>query len=96
VGVPHAMTAAMSLPRHQRARGIGRIATQVLDGRTRLTTLFQEGCAKIRLPHTHDTSLQAVLINTAGGLTGGDDVAWEAKTAPGARRRKPFSTRAAA
>ncbi|MDC9825881.1 urease accessory protein UreD [Devosia sp. ZB163] len=57
----------------------------MLDGRTRLTTLFQEGCAKIRLPHTHDQSLQAVLINTAGGLTGGDDVAWEIDAAPGAR-----------
>ncbi len=79
------MTAALALPRHQRARGTGRIGTQVLDGRTRLTTLYQEGCAKIRLPHTHDPSLQAVLINTAGGLTGGDDVAWEATAAPGAR-----------
>ncbi|MDP3314654.1 MAG: urease accessory protein UreD [Devosia sp.] len=79
------MTAALALPRHQRARGTGRIGTQVLDGRTRLTTLFQEGCAKIRLPHTHDASLQAVLINTAGGLTGGDDVRWEANAAPGAR-----------
>ena len=64
---------------------MGRIGTQVLDGRTRLTTLFQEGCAKIRLPHTHDASLQAVLINTAGGLTGGDVVRWEADAAPGAR-----------
>lgn len=71
--------------RHQRARGTGRIATQVLDGRTRLTTLYQEGCAKIRLPHTHDPSLQAVLINTAGGFTGGDDVSWQVNTAPGAR-----------
>ncbi|WP_423067388.1 urease accessory protein UreD [Devosia sp. CN2-171] len=76
---------AISLPRHQRARGIGRIGTHVLEGRTRLTTLYQEGCAKIRLPHTHDPSLQAVLINTAGGLTGGDDVAWEVNAAPGAR-----------
>ncbi len=71
--------------RHQRARGTGRMATHVLDGRTRLTTLFQEGCAKIRLPHTHDPSLQAVLINTAGGLTGGDEVTWQVDAAPGAR-----------
>ena len=76
---------ALALPKHQRARGIGRIGTQALDGRTRLTTLYQEGCAKIRLPHTHDASLQAVLINTAGGLTGGDEVRWEAEAAPGAR-----------
>jgi urease accessory protein len=79
------MTVALPLPRHQRARGIGRIGTQVADGRTRLTTLYQEGCAKIRLPVTHDASLQAVLINTAGGLTGGDEVRWEVEAAPGAR-----------
>lgn len=79
------MSAVSAIPKHQRARGTGRIGTQVLDGRTRLTTLFQEGCAKIRLPHTHDSSLQAVLINTAGGLTGGDEVRWEAEAAPDAR-----------
>jgi urease accessory protein len=72
-------------PRLQRARGEGRIATQLLDGRTRLKTFYQEGAAKIRLPHTHDASLQAVLINTAGGLCGGDDIRWMAEAAPGAR-----------
>ena len=76
---------ALPLPRHQRARGIGRIGTKHLDGRTRLATLYQEGCAKIRLPHTHDADLQAVLINTAGGLTGGDEVSWQVDAAPGAR-----------
>ncbi len=76
-----------ALPQHrfQRARGAGRIATRQLDGRTRLATLFQEGCAKIRLPQTHDPSLQAVLINTAGGLTGGDEIDWSAEAAAGAR-----------
>lgn len=87
VGIHRPRTMNSTAPhfRHQRARGVGRIDTKVLDGRTRLTTLFQEGCAKIRLPHTHDASLQAVLINTAGGLTGGDDVAWQVGAAPGAR-----------
>ena len=46
-------------PRLQRARGEGRVETQLLDGRTRLHALYQEGAAKIRLPHTHDASLQA-------------------------------------
>lgn len=72
-------------PRHQRARGHGHLATQVFDGRTRIQTLFQEGCAKIRLPHTHDRSLQGVLINTSGGLTGGDAVDWRVDAAPGSR-----------
>ena len=75
----------IAAPRLQRANGEGRIATQLLDGRTRLKTLYQEGAAKIRLPHTHDASLQAVLINTAGGLCGGDNIRWNAKAAPYAR-----------
>jgi urease accessory protein len=69
----------------QRARGEGHIVTQLQDGRTRLKTFYQEGCAKIRLPNTHDQSLQAVLINTAGGLTGGDCIDWRAEAAPGTR-----------
>lgn len=70
-------------PVMQRARGIGRITTKQGDDRTRLDTLFQEGCGKVRLPNTHSQSLEAVLINTAGGITGGDDLQWSATVAPG-------------
>ena len=70
-------------PTLQRARGRGAITAFDSDGRTRLAVLHEEGCAKIRLPNTHDHSLQAVLINTAGGLTGGDDVRWEATAGAG-------------
>jgi urease accessory protein len=69
----------------ERARGVGRLTTVVRDQATRIATFYQEGCAKIRLPHTFDSSLQAVLINTAGGLCGGDEISWEADAAPGAR-----------
>jgi urease accessory protein len=69
----------------QRAHGEGRITTRLLDGRTRLRTLYQDGAASIRLPHTHQTFLQAVLINTAGGLCGGDDLHWRAEAGAGAR-----------
>jgi len=68
----------------QRARGTGRVATGVRDGTTHIAALYQEGAAKIRLPNTHDQSLQAVLMNTAGGLTGGDAFDWQAEAAPGA------------
>ncbi|MDB5585462.1 MAG: urease accessory protein UreD [Devosia sp.] len=66
----------------QRARGVGRIATKLRDGVTVIDTLYQDGCAKIRLPHTHSSALEAVLINTAGGLTGGDHMQWGADAAP--------------
>lgn len=64
--------------RMQRARGDGKISTKMRGDATRLATLYQDGCAKIRLPHTHSTSLETVLINTAGGLTGGDEMNWSA------------------
>jgi urease accessory protein len=72
-------------PALQRARGEGRIVAAARDGRTEIQSLYQEGCAKVRLPHTHSDSLQAVLMNTAGGLTGGDHVRWTAEAGPGAK-----------
>lgn len=68
---------------HQRARGHGAISADARDGSTHVATLREEGAAKIRLPHSHDRSLQAVLINTAGGLCGGDDLRWSATASPG-------------
>jgi urease accessory protein len=69
----------------QRARGTGQIGTKQRDDATRLNTLYQDGCAKIRLPNTHSGALEAVLINTAGGLTGGDHMQWSADLAAGGR-----------
>jgi len=67
----------------QRARGTGRVVTYLRNGKTCLDQLYQDGCAKIRLPRTHSNALEAVLINTAGGLTGGDVVEWGAEVAAG-------------
>ncbi|MCO6185316.1 urease accessory protein UreD [Rhizobium sp. L1K21] len=64
-------------PVHQRAKGAGRLAVKRSGDRTRIDTLFQEGCGKIRMPDSFDASLEAVLINTSGGLTGGDRMTWE-------------------
>jgi len=72
-------------PNMQRARGEGRITAAWRDGRTKIRTLYQDGSAKIRLPHTHSPALQAVLMNTAGGLTGGDHLRWTATAEPGAQ-----------
>jgi urease accessory protein len=69
----------------QRARGVGGVSTHQRDGGTKLSTLYQDGCAKIRLPNTHSPALEGVLINTAGGLTGGDHMEWSAELAPGGR-----------
>ncbi|WP_417578635.1 urease accessory protein UreD [Pelagibacterium sp.] len=65
----------------QRAEGEGRIATKARAGLSVLDTLFQAGCSKIRVPKAYGSWLEAVLINTSGGLTGGDRMAWSARAA---------------
>lgn len=45
--------------------------------RTGLDRLYQQGSAKVRFPNTCGAQLEAVLINTAGGLTGGDQLSWD-------------------
>lgn len=71
--------------RLQRAEGRARVAFRLRSGATRLETLFQEGCAKIRLPRPlAGAPPEAVLINTAGGLTGGDRLATEVEVGPDA------------
>ena len=80
-----AVSLSVAPPRLQRARGEARIETQLRDGATHVATLYQDGCAKVRLPHTHSSALEAVFMNTAGGLTGGDHVRWSARAAAGAR-----------
>ncbi|MCD7058700.1 urease accessory protein UreD [Pelagibacterium xiamenense] len=69
---------------HQRAYGAGRIAAKTREGVSALDTLYQEGCAKIRAPKNHGDWLDAVLINSSGGLTGGDRIDWTCSAGEGA------------
>lgn len=63
----------------QRTFGHGRIAVKQSAGRTRIDQLYQEGAARIRVPdRSHVAGLEAVIINTAGGVTSDDDLKWQA------------------
>lgn len=47
-----------------------------------LEALREEGCAKLRMPHHAAPQIaEAIIINTAGGLAGGDSFAVELRTA---------------
>ncbi|WP_139973303.1 urease accessory protein UreD [Ochrobactrum sp. CGA5] len=61
----------------QRVNGLGRLSIHYKDGRSRISRLYQEGAAKIRMPHVGGDPLEAILINTSGGLTGGDRLQWD-------------------
>ena len=68
----------------QRVAAVGRLAVRRSAGRSRLARLYQEGAAKIRMPAVDADPFEAVLINTAGGLTGGDRLAWQVEVDDGA------------
>lgn len=63
-------------PALERSRGEVRLAFARRAGATGLAELYQSGCAKARLPRPEPgAACEAVLINTAGGLTDGDRLA---------------------
>jgi urease accessory protein len=70
----------------QRTFGKSRISWRCMGGRTVLDRLEQDGAAKIRLPEPEpgDPPL-AVLLNTAGGLTGGDRIETAVEVGGGCR-----------
>ncbi len=68
----------------QRVNAQALLAVRRSEGRSRVHRLYQEGAAKIRLPEVRSDPLEAILINTAGGLTGGDRIAWEIEADAGA------------
>ena len=70
----------MFQPNHttmQRAKGLGKLAVKRGRNETRLDRLHESGAAKLRIPKRGDGGFEAVLINTAGGLTGGDEMSWQ-------------------
>jgi urease accessory protein len=77
----------------QRTEGAARIAFKRVGDGTRLARLHQSGAAKVRLPRVPSGEPpEAVLINTAGGLTGGDRMSVEASV--GAKCRAVLTTQA--
>ena len=70
--------------RMQRARGRVEVAVSRREGRVRLDRLFQQGCGKAILPRTYGAVPEAVLINTSGGVTGGDRIEWRLEAGAGA------------
>jgi urease accessory protein len=72
-------------PEPQRARGAVMLSAERRDGASRLVELRQEGSLKALFPRPAGDGLEAVLLNTAGGLTGGDRMRVEARAGEGAR-----------
>lgn len=61
----------------QRLRGEARVAFSAEGGATRLADLYQQTPCRIQFPRTDGPWPEAVLLNTAGGVTGGDRLAYD-------------------
>ncbi len=55
-------------------RSIGRIALSVAaaGGMTRRRRVYEDGPLRVRFPNSSGPSLEAMIVNTAGGIAGGD------------------------
>jgi urease accessory protein len=60
-----------------RARGKIALAVRALDGVTRRARVHEEGSLRVRCPNRQGDELEAVIVNTAGGMAGGDRFALE-------------------
>lgn len=60
----------------QRSRGVAKVGFSSRHGRTALAELHQAGAAKVMLPRVSGDVPEVVLLNTSGGLTGGDHLAF--------------------
>lgn len=68
-----------------RAIGEALVGAKAARGTSVLADLRQRGCAKALLPRGPDPGLSAVLLNTAGGITGGDRLIYGGIAHAGAR-----------
>jgi urease accessory protein len=48
------------------------LVAQAEEGRTLRRHVAEEGSLRLRFPNTHGETLEAVIVNTAGGIAGGD------------------------
>ena len=67
-------------------RAVGRIefAVKASGGVTRRSHVREEGPLRLRCPGPPSQELEAVIVNTAGGVAGGDRLALDLSVAPGA------------
>jgi urease accessory protein len=68
-----------------RARGAVSFDVQLQDGATRRRRLRESGSLRVRFPSPEGEGLSAVLVNTAGGIAGGDRFDIDIATGEGAR-----------
>lgn len=68
-----------------RAIGAVELGVSSIDGKTRRSTVYEAGSLRVRFPSPETDALSAVLVNTAGGVAGGDRFSVAISAEPDAR-----------
>ncbi len=68
-----------------RAHGLIDLSVLAQGGRTRRQRVIEEGSLRVRLPDVSGPESEAVILNTAGGVAGGDDFSIAIDAGPGAQ-----------
>ncbi len=68
-----------------RARGRIALGVAAHAGRTRRARVHEDGSLRVRFPNATGEALEAVIVNTGGGMTGGDRFAVEIALGQGAQ-----------
>ncbi|RCL01115.1 MAG: urease accessory protein [Candidatus Tokpelaia sp. JSC188] len=76
-------------------RMFGKVAVSLchVTGQTVLRKLYQEGAARLQFPGNDRGFFEGVMINTSGGMTGGDHIIWNIQM--GRETTATFTTQAA-
>jgi urease accessory protein len=69
----------IDLPAQPRAKGDARVSVRLRDGKSVIRGLRQSGASKLLFPKTASNDLTAVILNCAGGVTGGDQFSTQAR-----------------
>ncbi len=59
-------------PKTNRARGELRARFSLAGTRTEAASVFETGGYRLRMPRPHDNGCDAIIVNTGGGMAGGD------------------------
>jgi urease accessory protein len=78
----HALSDAGHVFAANRARGSIRLEVETRALLTRRLRVREEGCLRVRCPGSPSAELEAVIVNTAGGVAGGDRLRIEVNIAP--------------
>jgi urease accessory protein len=69
----------------QRSHGRATVGFALQSGTTRLRDLHQHGSAKALMPRRFDGAAEVVFLNTSGGITDGDSLAYDIALGAGAK-----------